>query len=398
MSKKISLGTALAIALVAVAAAVAVTMAVSMKVYNSMISDLPNRVSMYSKISDLDEIVRKNYYGDVDSDSVDASMAAGYIKGLGDENSVYMTSDEYIEYYNRIRGKMSGTGITWTFNEDTGYIHITGVAANTPAESAGLKTGDEIIKIGDDKVTKDNYESLAKKLTGESMSSINVTYRRNGTDTTVSVVIGYSQTTVTYRLIGSIGYISINAFYGNTQSQFEAALKDLKSQGAASIIFDVRNCTQGTVEYATAVLDDIVPLATEGTNAMATAIDKDGKTVKTFPSDSDSIVMPMIVLINRNTSGAAELFACDLRDFHKADLVGETTAGNGTMQQVFQFSDGSAVLLTTAKIVPYTSESFDGTGVKPDHVIKMTTEQTSQIGIMSDSKDPDIVKAIKLLS
>lgn len=398
MSKKISLGATIAIVIVAVAATVAITMKISMSVYNGIISDLPNRVSMYSAISSIDEIVRKNYYGDIDTDDVDSAMAAGYVSGLNDSQSTYMTAEEYIKYYNKIRGKMSDTGITYTFNSETGYLYITSVASSSPAETAGLKAGDEIVKIGDKKVTADNYETLEELLSGDNMSSINLTYRRKGTDTTVNVVFGYSLTTVSYRAIGEIGYIRITAFYENTIDQFQKAVDDLNSKGITSMIIDVRNCSDGTIEYATKVLDILVPLSTEGTNAMATAINSDGDTVKTFPSDSNCVVMPMIVLVNGGTKGPAELFACDLRDYKKAELVGTTTAGIGTLQEIFQLDDGSAILLTTALIVPYKSDSYNGVGIDPDYSIKLTTAQSESIGIMSDSEDPHIKKAISLLS
>lgn len=398
MSKKISIGTGLAILFVVMAATIAITMKVSMSVYNNLISDLTSRTSMYDNLAELDEIVREDFFGNIDSESVNSSIADGYIKGLRDSASLYLTPEEYVTYYNRLLGKMSGTGITCTYNADTDNLHITSVAKNSPAETAGLKSGDEITKIEDDDVTKDNYNSLMSKLFGEKLSSVNVTYVRDGASKTENLVMGYSEATVSSRSIGEVGIVSINAFYENTIAQLKDALDGLTKAGCKSIVFDVRNCTEGSITHTAKVLDLLVPVASDGTAAMATAVDKNGKTVKTFPSDSDCVVLPMLVLVNGNTSGPAELFACDLRDFGKAELIGTTTKGVGTMQEVHQFSDGSAVVLTVAEILPYKSESYNGVGLKPDYEISMTSEQIAQIGIMKDEDDPHIQKALDLLS
>ena len=397
MNKKISLGKALAILFVAIAATVAITMSVSMKVYNNLMKELPNRVSMYSGISDMDEIVRKEFYGSIDTSKLNSNIARGYIAGLGDESSFYLTPNEYIEYYNRERGKMSGIGISHTLNTQTGYLHITGVAPSSPAEAAGLKSGDEIIQIGEEKVTAENYETLSKKLVGEKMSSINITYKRDDEKKTIGVVMGYSLTTASYRMIGTNAIVTINAFYENTVAQFSDIIKELQKNGVTGIIFDVRNCSQGSIQHAAEVIDILVPLATDGTKAIATAVDQKGKTIKTFPSNAEDVIVPIVVLTNEKTAGPAELFACDLRDFGRAELVGTTTKGIGTMQQLFQFKDGSAVVLTVAEIKPYKSKSFNKVGVKPDYEIKLTDEQSSQIGVMNDSDDPHIQKAFALL-
>ncbi|MEG1179858.1 MAG: S41 family peptidase, partial [Oscillospiraceae bacterium] len=145
------------------------------------------------------------------------------------------------------------------------------------------------------------------------------------------------------------------------------------------------------------IIDILVPLATDGTKAIATAVDQDGKTIKSFPSNAEDVIVPIVVLTNEKTAGAAELFACDLRDFGRAQIVGITTKGIGTMQQLFQFDDGSAVVLTVAEILPYKSKSYNKIGVKPDFEIKLTDKQSESIGVMQDSEDPHIQKAFTLL-
>lgn len=398
MNKKISIGTGLAILFIVMAATIAITMKISMNVYNSLISDLTNRTSMYESLAEVDELVREEFYGDINSESVNSSLSEGYINGLKDPASVYLTPEEYVTYYNRLLGKMSGTGITCTFNAETGYLYITAVAKNSPAETAGIQVGDQISAVADTKVTKSNYKELMENLVGEKMSNVNVTYMRDDDSKTENLVMGYSISTVSSKMVGTVGIVSINAFYENTIAQFEDAINELTGSGCTALVFDLRNCSEGSIKYATQVLDVLVPVATDGTAAMATAVDKNGETIKTYPSDSDCVVLPMMVLVNEGTSGPAELFACDLRDFGKAELIGTQTNGIGTIQEVHQFSDGSAVVLTIAEIIPYKSVTYNKVGLTPDYVITLTAEQTDKIGIMTDAEDPHIQKALDILS
>lgn len=398
MTKKIPLGSALAVLFIVIAATIAITMKVSMSVYNNLISDLASRSSMYDGIAKIDEIVRKDFYLDVKSENVNAGSVKGYIEGLGDPASFYLSADEYVTYQNRMQGKMSGTGISCTYNSETDNLYISAVAKNSPAEAAGIKPGDEITKVGDTNVTEENSVELMNNLEGERLASVYVTVKHDSTSKTVNLVMGYSATSVSYRMIGSVGIVSISAFYQNAVSQFDDAMDELQKAGCKAVVFDVRNCSEGSIEYATEILDILVPVATDGTAAMATIIDKNGETIDTYPSDSDCIVLPMLVLINGATKGPAELFACDLRDFGKAELIGTKTAGVCTLQEVRRLSNGDAAVLTVAGIKPYTSESYNGVGLKPNHVVKLTADQTAQIGIMSDADDPHIQKALEIFN
>ena len=186
--------------------------------------------------------------------------------------------------------------------------------------------------------------------------------------------------------------------YSTTAQQLEKALKHMSSNSVSSIIFDVRNTDTGLIANAVECIDILVPVATEGTGALATAVDKEGNTLETFTSDSDSVNFSMAVLINGKTSGAAELFACDLRDFGMAQLIGTKTMGNGTMQKVFELSDGGAIALTVAKINPYKSESFNGKGLEPDIAVELTAEQNSRLEMLSQADDAQYQKAVELLN
>ena len=398
MNKKISLGLAISLILIRATASFAVTMTYSQRIYNRLIPSFSSRTAMYSAIAELDELIRREYYGEIDQNSLNAKLADGYIRGLGDSSSFYMTAPQYLEYSDRILGKLPGVGITVEPNPLTGFLTVTEVFPDSPAATEGLEKFDEIIKIGKDAVTKENSAAMAGKLSGKELSSVNLTYRRGGNDKAISVLIGYEAKSVAYELVGDFGYVKITAFYENTLEQFDKAIAELLKQGAKSFIFDVRNTTEGTIEYAAEVIDRLVPSPTEGEQALAKAYDKNGKVIETYQSDANDMTQKMVVLINAKTAGAAELFACDLRDFGKANLIGGKTKGNGRLQKVFPLDDGSAVMLTVAVLSPYSGDIYDGKGVKPDFEASLTAEQEKNPGMPRLEDDAQFQKACLQLS
>lgn len=398
MNKKISLGLAISLIFLSVALAVTMTMVFSLNIYNGIIKDVADRSNLYSTVSEIDDLVRKNYFGELNENFLNTMMSDGFVEGVGDRYSYYMTANEYADYLDEDKGNKGGIGIIAVYDSENNNIYVSEVSAKSPAEVQGIKKGDVITAVDSVKVTSSNYEELIKKLDGEKLTNVQVTFKSGETEKTVSVARGYSAQSVYYSISNKVGYVKITAFYSTTVDQLEDALDYMSKNSVTAVVLDVRNTSTGLMRNAVACVDLIAPVATEGTGALATAVDKDGKTVETFTSDSDSKSFVMSVLVNGNTSGAAELFACDLRDFGIAQLVGTKTAGNGTMQKVFELSDGSAVALTVAKIIPYKSDSFNGTGLEPDHKVEHTAEQNSRLPMLQLADDPQYQKAVSIVS
>ncbi len=397
MNKKISLGLAIALIFLAVALTVTITMTVSMNIYNGIIKDVADRSSLYSSVSEIDDLVRENYFGEINENLLNADLSNGYVEGIGDRYSYYMTADQYADYKQEEKGNKGGIGIIAVYDNAKNNIYVAEVSKGSPAALQGIAKGDVITAVDGTKVTARNCDELIKALDGDRLTNVQVTFTHGETEKTVSVARGYSAQTVYYSVNSGVGYIKITAFYDTTADQLQDAVDYMSKNNASSIVFDVRNTETGRIRSAVQCIDVLVPVANEGSGALATAVDKDGKTLETFASDSESVSFPMIVLVNGGTSGAAELFACDLRDFGMAQLVGTKTTGNGTMQKIFELSDGSAVALTVAKIVPYKSESFNGTGLEPDTVVEMTAEQNSRLAMLTKEEDTQYQKAVELL-
>lgn len=389
MNKKISLGVAVAIVIAFVTATFAITMSVSQRIYNRLVSNLQDRAASYALIDELDAVVRENYYGLISENSRDEGMLEGYIDSLSDSSSYYLSPSAYATYQSSMKGEINGIGINSTFDFDSGYIKITSVLEGSTAYNAGLREGDLISVIDGEAVNQDNYLELTESLNGNKLTSVKITYVRKNTPKTVSVMMGYSAKSVYSKTIGgSTLYIRIDGFYGNTAQQLNTIIETLPDS-VDSLIFDLRGTKNGSIQYTCDALKLLVPIASEGNGALATEIDKNGKETY-YASNSQCITgYKIAVLTNGATQCCGELFACDLRDFGIAVLIGTKTAGNANVQKAFSLSDGSGIVLTVGKVNPYITESFEKTGLEPDIMVEYSETEDS---------DTQIEKALEYLS
>lgn len=398
MNKKISLGLCISLVVIAVAATFAITMVFSKQIYNGIISNISQRAQSYEGAEEINKIISNYYYGDLDeyNNNLGASLAEGYVNGLNDSSSYYMSASEYADYIDKTENGLSGVGIEASFDYSSNKLIVSYVYAGSPAANESLKAGDIITSVDSEAVTRSNYSTLSKKLYGSKLQTVAVEYQRDDNKTTVQLMTGFSIPSIISKTGGSNGYIRISRFYKNTPSELETVLKDMENNGVDSVVFDVRNTSEGTIKYAAQTIDVIVPNITGN---IASARDRDGKDKQTFPAQSSSYSMNFAVLINGGTSGAAELFACDLRDISYAQLVGTTTAGVGTMQEIFTLDDGSAILLTTALVVPKNGDNaiYNKVGVAPTmEVTPLFT--SSDVLLLTETQDNQLQAALNLLS
>lgn len=400
MNKKISLGLCISLIIISVAATFAVTMVVSKQIFSNIISNISQRSQTYESVDEISKIISNYYYGSVDDQSrLNASLAEGYVNGLSEGSNIYLSSAEYSAYTAKLEGGVSGIGVETAYNYQTGQFVITYVYEGSPAEKAGLKAMDAITAIDNTAVTMSNYTSMRDLLYGSRLSTVTIEYERDGETKVVEPMLGFSIPSVSSRLIGNVGYIKISGFYKNTAAEFKAAAEKLIEQGAESMIFDVRNTSDGSIDYAAQTIDVIVPAISDN---IAVAKDKNGNVYKKkiYTAENSSITMPFIVLINNYTSGPAELFACDLRDISQAQLVGTKTAGIGTMQELFPLEDGGAVLLTVALIEPRAGAAavYDGVGIEPTVEVTLNSGDPLNLDLLAQNEDNQLSTAVNMLA
>lgn len=391
MNKKISLGIVIGLVILAVAASSAISIGIMAGEYNEILEGLPEKLDRYEILDELDDIINKNYYGKSDEDNLEQAIAQGYVEGLGDGSSKYMTAEKYADYLSENSGNMLGIGIDYIKNS-SGYIEITQVHQSSPAESAGLKKGDVIIAFDGIMIDAENYEEMEEKLIGDKLTSVNIIYKRGDTETNVSVVKGYEASSVYTEVYENVGYIEITDFYPGTTEQVQSAVDKFTSSGISTIVIDLRSNSGGNYDIAMQTLDIFVPMS-DSQRPAASVVDENGNVVKTYATTSGEVNGRIGVLVSRKTKKAAELFACNLRDFGKGEIFAvSTTGGSALVQEIFELSGGSAVLLTTGKILPFVSGSFDEVGLTPDYTLE---SGTSSENIEQDSQ---FLYAVSMLS
>ena len=399
MNKKVSLGVCISLVIISITATFAVTMVFSKQIYNRIISNISQRSESYDAADEIYRIISENYYGSLDdyNNNLDAYVAEGYVEGLEDSGCFYMTSSEYADYNDRLENGITGTGIETYFNTGENKLYISYVYPDSPAAGQGLEAGDVITAINDETVTRKNYTELTSYLTGSKLSMVTVEYERDEVTKTADVMLGFSIPSIITKETDGVGYIRITTFGKSTADEIDVAMAAFKDSGIDNVVFDVRNTSDGTVAYAAKAIDVLVP----NVSNIAVAKSKDGDSKSFTSSGTDYGTMNFAVLINSGTSGPAELFAADLRDISYAVLVGQTTAGVGTMQEIFTLDDGSAISLTTALIVPYGGEStvYNSVGISPADGGNVTLgSDAGDILMLTSEQDNQLRTAITLLT
>lgn len=367
MNKKISLVLAISLIIIASSVTFILTSLFSFKSFNE-------KNSKYNTLQTLDSFVKENFYGDIDEDNINDGILKGYVSGLNDKYSRYLTAEEYADEKSDNAGQMTGLGLTLEENED-GYIKIVGIMPDSPVSEQDIKAGDLIVSVNGSDVLETGFKEAIELMSGTDRTEVTLTIRRNGTDTVHTLTRRPIEVvTVTGEMLDNhIGYIKISGFKQNTSQQFNDELEKLIDNGAKGIIFDLRENGGGLLDSLEKCLDPLLP---EG--IIATAEYGDGHSDTIVYSDKSEINIPMVVLVNAHTASAAELFAASLKDFGKAEIVGTTTYGKGVMQSTTEFTNGGAIVLTIAEYKTSVSECYDGVGITPDYVVENENDDSDE--------------------
>ncbi len=393
MNRKISLGMAVTIVILAMTVTFSITMLIAMRLFDSTVNSVKEKESMYNKIAEVDRYVRSNDYYTIDEATLYDRLTAGYLLGTGDKYARYYTANAYTELMNIQSGKILGIGVELGIDQ-TGYAKVTRVYDGSPAQEAGIAVGDYITTVGDTDVKSlSSADAVYKALQGEAGTTVTVTWLDSAAASKTAELThsGYTSTTVDYQLLDNVGYIYIRQFDGTTPSELDFALRTLTANGAASLVFDLRDNGGGILEDAINCIDLIAP---EGT--VAYAEDKNGNRTVVGSSDSETETdLPLVCLVNGSTASAAELFAASLRTMSGARLVGTTTMGKGTIQSSPQrLSDGSAVSITVAKLLCGDGTSFDGTGLSVDVERALSADEANSYLDYTPETDPQVQRAV----
>lgn len=399
MSKKVSLGVAATVTLIAMAVTFSMTMTVSMNMFNNTVSSVKNKERMYNKLSEVDRYVRANEYFDINDDTLNDTIASGYMLGISDRYARYYSAKAYSERVGLANGRLMGIGVAVVKDPSSGYAHIIRVYDNTPATNVGLEVGGFITAIGDTSTrSMSDTAAMTSALLGEEGSTVNIKYLTPLREEQSFEITHANYTTPsisTVRLMDNgVGYLRIDSFTSGTAVEFRNAVNSLTNQGAASLIFDLRDNSGENLNAALVATDYCVP-----SGLIAQSQDKGGNVTDLRMSDENEITLPMVCLVNGSTASGAELFANALRKMAGATIVGSTTAGKGVLLSDPQsLSDGSAVVITVGILLDNEGKNWNGTGLTPDVDASLTNDEQSSYYDFTVDNDPQITKAINAIS
>ncbi|MGE5453690.1 MAG: S41 family peptidase [Methylocystaceae bacterium] len=310
---------------------------------------------------------------------------AGLVASLGDPYSQYLNPKEFEEMNIRVQGTFGGIGVVVGADED-GKIKVISPIKGTPAERAGLKTGDIIFAVNGESTRNLSTDKVVEMMRGEPGTELRLVVLRGQEEKSFRIIRQIINVpSVEWKMLETTpaaGYIRLNQFNSHSDREMSEALKAISEHKAQSIVLDLRDNPGGDLNVAVNIADMFME---DG----AIVIIQDAKGNKrTYEAKPGSVKLPMVVLINEGSASASEILSGALKDHRLAQLVGEKSFGKGLVQTIFPLRGGDALKLTTDKYLTPAGTDINKIGIQPDFVVKDTTE----------GKDLQLNRALELLS
>jgi carboxyl-terminal processing protease len=320
-----------------------------------------------TSIQEAARLIQADY---VDSNVNTKKLAQGSIQGmvtsLGDPFTIYFTPDQYKRLQDSYAGRYTGIGVYLSFNS-AGYPVISGTVPGSPAAAAGLRSGDQIVKVGDRDVKGITADEATSLIQGTEGSKVTLTIQRGTEAMTVTITRAQIQVpTVRSATIGNrVLYVRIYQFGAQTSKEFSSALKNGLA-GSSAVVLDLRGNPGGFISAA----DDVVSEFVSSGETFETR-GRSGTDRHMVGSEHQAPSIPLVVLVDANSASAAEIVAGSLQVHSRAKLVGTTTFGKGSVQEDFVLSDGSDVHLTVERWFLSNGQTIDHKGLTPDVAVKL---------------------------
>lgn len=360
----------------------------SLFVTSSSNSDIEATLNRYKTIID------RYYLGEIDEEKLKEGAIKGYIEGLDDPYTEYISKEDMKDYLEDTMGNFVGIGIYMVKNTEANKIQVLAPIKNSPAEKAGILPGDLIVAVDDVPYTADDMSVASNKIKGEAGTSVKIEILR-GTETKTfelkreNIKVNPVEGKV---LSNHIGYIVFSSFDENTAEDFKAKYEELQKQGIQSLIIDLRNNGGGIVDEALTIADYIA----DKDSVLLYEVDKNNKE-KVEKSENDPIInMPIVVLTNENTASSSEILAGALKDLGKAKICGTKTYGKGVIQQLLTLPDESGLKITSEKYLTPNKTEINKVGIEPDEKVELP-DSVKNILLVEEKDDTQLQKAIEML-
>lgn len=338
------------------------------------------------KLEKVKQKLEEYYIGDIDKEKLQESAIKGYVSGLEDEYTEYLTKYEYEDLIMGVTGDYVGIGVYMYQNND-GNIVVLMPIEDSPAEEAGLKSGDIIVSINGESCLEMDINVASSKIKGKEKTTVDLEILR-GTETidmTIerrTVEIKDSNSKV---LEGNIGYIELSTFDEKCSNNIKKYLEDFEGEGIKSVIIDLRNNTGGVVTEAI----DFAELFIEKGNVIMRSYNKAGKETVITSDSKRTFDMKVVILVNEYSASSTEIVTVALKDNNVATIVGTTTYGKGVMQEIIPMFEGKGALkVTIEEFKTPNGDKINEVGITPDIEVENNPET---------KEDEQLQKAIETL-
>lgn len=397
MNKKISIGITISLVAIACALTFVVTMSFSLNMYNGKIADVQQREEMYTKMQEIDSYIKSYSIYDTDDTKTKIGVYSGYLNGIDDKYARYYTTNEYYYKTQLESGILTGLGMELE-KEQGGYISVVGVYEDSPAFESGIIVGDVITSVGGVSVLELGYEAALSQLRfGDEGTKQRFVVRRSGEETEYN--LGRRSFTIIsvqgFLLDNGILYLNFDSINAKTGEQIEEILSRYYDGEIRGYIFDLRNCCSNVYSSVSGVLNSFI-----GGTKLADMVYRNNSTKPLAETDGNTFTnLPISIIINERTGGAAELMAVSLRDFNSAKLVGAQTMGYGTIQEARAFSDGTAIEISVARVRTANDYSnYNEDGINPEFAVEYQGAPEASPMDYAQTMDEQLKKAVEVIN
>ncbi len=366
---------------------------VSQEAYNEM----SKMYEKYAKQESVMEIAKENFLYEADENKMLEGALEGTLAALGDPYTQFLTKEDFDALMQDTEGSYEGIGVYITASEDN-KIMIVSPIEDTPADKAGLKTGDKIIRINGTEYTAKQIDEAVNIMKGMPGTSVTLTVLRadkDGKQNTFDIVVNREKirikTIKQSMLENNIGYIRISTFDMQTAEDFNVAYDELKSKGMKSLVIDLRYNPGGIIDATVDITDKFL-----GEGIVTYTKTKAGE-MEYYKSDAEKEDIPIVLLINGGSASASEIMSGALKDTKRATLIGTKSFGKGIVQRVQRFGkDGEGIKMTVSEYFTPNGVNIHGIGIEPDIKIELP-EDVKGYGYEYYDTDVQLQKAVEVL-
>lgn len=346
----------------------------------SIFKNLTNNSNLLNQTFD---ILQNNFYKKIISDE----LIKGMVNSLNDPYTALFDPAETKDLQAEIEGIYAGIGVVIKMNEKEQILEIVSVFKNTPAEQAGLKSGDLIEKVDSTALKGLSLEESSLKVKGEIGTSVILTIKRDSEELTFTIKRENIKIPIIekdYRDDGKIGYLKFNMFTDNSSAEFNSILNEFKQKNVKGVILDLRDNSGGLLAECEKIASNFIPFG-----ILLWIRNKDGVT-EPLKITGQKFSLPLVVLVNNGTASAAEILTGVIKYYNVGTIIGEKTFGKGVIQQIFNLPGSYTLKVTVEEYLTPDKNEINGKGITPDITVQNNPDKPQE--------DLQLQKAIEILS